>query len=375
MPTWGRQESGTGMKAGADKGAAGSAGGRAVAAVILAAGRSTRMKTDLPKVMHPVCGQPMLAYVLDACYAAGIERSVVVVGFGKAIVTDAFGQAPGVEFVEQVEQRGTGHAVMVCAPAMKGFAGDVVVIAGDMPMVRAETLRGLIAGHQKAGAKASIATTELDDPTGYGRIVRDARGRFERIVEHRDCSETQRAIREVNPSYYCFDGAALFDALDRLKPDNAKGEYYLTDVLGILREQGETVQAETRVASEDAVGINSRVDLAAVSKVMQQRIQRRWMEQGVTIQSPDNTWIDSRAQIGAETVIEPFSTIEGFAKIGAGCRIGPYAYIEDGAVVEDGERVGPGSLTAFESTAPSRTSGDRRQSRVVRRPPTPTQAT
>lgn len=346
---------------------------RPAAAVILAAGRSTRMKSGLPKVMHDICGRPMLAYVIDACREAGIRSIHLVVGFGKEQVTEFLDGEEGIRFVEQTEQKGTAHAVSMCAPTLTGFDGDVVVIAGDMPLVRAETLRALLDSHRGSAAAASIATTVLENPTGYGRIVRDLRGDFERIVEHRDCTAEQLTIREVNPSYYCFDAAALLEALPRVKADNAKGEYYITDVLTIIRAAGQTVKAVVSLPAEDATGINSRVELAEVARYMQRRIQQKWMESGVTIVSPENTWIGSRALIGPDSVIHPFSYIEGKARIGRGCRIGPFAYVADGAVVEDGLSQGSGALTAFDALVAAR--GDRESKRAVsavRRPPAQT---
>jgi bifunctional UDP-N-acetylglucosamine pyrophosphorylase / glucosamine-1-phosphate N-acetyltransferase len=342
---------------------------RPCAAVILAAGKSTRMKTDLPKVMHEICGRPMLAYVLDACRAAGITKFYLVVGFGKERIIEAFGRDSGMAFVEQREQKGTGHAVQMCADALRHFSGDLIVIAGDMPLIRSDTLRSLIDSHRTAKAAASIATTVLPNPAGYGRIIRDAAGHFERIVEHRDCTPEQLRISEVNPSYYCFDARALFEALPKLKADNAKGEYYITDVLGILRAAGQAVSAVTSVPAEDATGINSRVELAEVAKLMQQRIQRNWMDRGVTITDPDNTWIDSRATIGAEAVIRPFSYIEGGARIGARCRVGPFAYAADGTVLEDGAQLGPASLDAAGGLRGIGTPECRRSASASRRPP------
>ena len=244
-----------------------------------------------------------------------------------------------------------------------------------MPLVRAETLRALLDSHRTARAAASIATTVLPDPAGYGRIIRDAAGRFERIVEHRDCTPEQLRIAEVNPSYYCFDARALFDSLPKLKADNAKGEYYLTDVLAILHGEGRTVGATTSVPAEDATGINSRVELAEVAKLMQRRIQWNWMDRGVTITDPDNTWIDSRATIGAESVIRPFSYIEGRARLGCRCRIGPFAYVADGAQLEDGTQIGPGNLTALGAAAGPRAAGSMdltRSASAARRPPAQT---
>lgn len=345
---------------------------RPTVAIILAAGKSTRMKSDVPKVMHDICGRPMLAYVLDACRQAGIEKFNIVVGFGKDTVIQAFSTEPGAEFVEQLEQKGTGHAVMMCADGLKNFQGDCVVIAGDMPMIRPETLRDLIGGHRAAGAAASIATTVLSDPAGYGRIIRDKSGAFQGITEHRDCTPEQLSINEVNPSYYCFDAATLFAALPRLKANNAKNEYYITDVLALLLADGKTVRAATSVPAVDATGINSRADLALVSKLMQQRIQHHWMDTGITIVDPDNTWIDSRARIGRDTVIRPFTCIEGSARIGERCTIGPFACITHGAVVSDGASVGPGVLNALDAvhgTRPASTSPAKRTVQVVRRPP------
>lgn len=345
---------------------------RGLVAIVLAAGRSTRMKSDLPKVMHEICGQPMLVYVLDACRQAGIEKFYIVVGFGKEAVIAAFEAEPGVSFVEQAEQKGTGHAVQMCKEALAKYEGDCVVIAGDMPMIRAETLRTLIGSHRATGATASLATTVLEDPTSYGRILRGEDGAFAGIVEHRDCTPEQLEIREVNPSYYCFDTKALFEVLSQVTPNNAKGEYYITDVLSILRSAGKTVRASTSVLAQDATGINSRADLAEVARLMQRRIQDAWMERRVTIVDPANTWIDSPVAIGPETVIKPFCFLEGNARIGAGCTVGPFAYVAAGAVVNDGARVGPGALSALDTLGGARPISNapaKRTVQVVRRPP------
>ncbi|RIK66209.1 MAG: UDP-N-acetylglucosamine pyrophosphorylase [Planctomycetota bacterium] len=346
--------------------------GRSLAAIILAAGRSTRMMTELPKVMHEVGGRPMLAHVIDACREAGIDRFYLVVGFAKEAIISAFSQEPGVHFVEQREQKGTGHAVQMCKEALAGFTGDCVVIAGDMPLIRSETLRNLITAHRAASAAASLATTALADPTGYGRIIRDAKGDFTGIVEHRDCTPEQLSITEVNPSYYCFDAVAMFEAMDQIKPNNAKGEYYITDALTILRAAGRKVLAAAKVPAEDATGINSRAELAMVNKMMQARVCNHWMASGVTLIDPDNTWIDGRATIGAETVILPFCYIEAHAKIGTNCRIGPFAHVAAGAVVADGATIGPGLFAAFDatgSTRPAAHPAGKKTVQVVRRPP------
>jgi bifunctional UDP-N-acetylglucosamine pyrophosphorylase / glucosamine-1-phosphate N-acetyltransferase len=313
---------------------------RPTAAIILAAGKSTRMVTDMPKVLHEVCGRPMLAYVIDACRAAGVERMIVVVGYRKDDIIAAFPDEPDVTWVEQTEQRGTGHAAKVCAEALKDFDGNLVVIAGDMPLVRSETLSLLVETHERENSAVTLATALLEDSTGYGRILRDTYGNLLGIVEESDCNEVQRQIKEINPSYYCFDKKLLFSALGQLRPDNVKGEYYITDALKILVRGGHRAIAITAVAAEDAMGVNSREQLAEVGRVMQNRIQRNLMIHGVTIVDPNNTWIDVRACIGQDSVIYPFTYIHGRVKIGKRCTVGPFAYIREGTELKDNVVVG-----------------------------------
>jgi bifunctional UDP-N-acetylglucosamine pyrophosphorylase/glucosamine-1-phosphate N-acetyltransferase len=282
----------------------------------------------------------MLGHVLAACRAGGVQRFCIVVGYGKDMVIDEFGGDASIEFVEQKEQLGTGHAVQMCLEVLKGFTGDVVIIAGDMPLVRPDTIATLIDSHRETGAALTLATSELSNPTGYGRIIRDAAGRLKRIVEERDCDDMQRVIRETNPGYYCFDSGKLVSALGRLKNDNAKKEYYLTDTVGILIGDGETVEAVTAVPEEDAVGANSRHELATINALMRDRILARLMDEGVTIVDPASTWVHAEVTIGADTVIEPFCVIEEGATIGGGCRVGPFAHVSAGATVADGMSVG-----------------------------------
>ncbi len=309
-------------------------------AVILAAGKSTRMQSEVPKVLHEICGRPMLAYVLDACRLSGIDRLVVVVGYGKERVKERFSGEKGITWVEQTEQKGTGHAVSCCQKALKGFDGGVVVMAGDMPLVRRETLASLVELRSQHGDALAMATSTLDDPAGYGRVVRDEQGELAAIVEDKDCTEAQRQIREVNPSFYCFDAKRLFDALERVVKSPASGEYYLTDTVALLRESGHGVSARVSVTMEESVGINSRLDLAKVSRMMQDRIQLLHMTDGVTVVDPDNTWIEAEASIGQDTTIYPFSMIKSGAMIGTSCRIGPFAFVAAGASVDDGQCVG-----------------------------------
>jgi len=308
---------------------------RPVAGIILAAGKSTRMITDLPKVLHEVCGRPMLAFVIDACRAAGIEQLYIVVGYGKDQVIAAFKDVPNITWVEQTEQKGTGHAVMCCQPFLKNFDGNCVILCGDGPLIRTQTVKELLEKHTQEHSYATLATAILDDPSGYGRIARDRYGNLQGIVEHADCTPEQRKIGEVNPSYYCFDWTTLTSALGQIKPENVKKEYYLTDALAKIIQSGKKAIAITAVPPEDVLSINSRRQLADVSKLMQRRIQEEMMNKGVTIVDPPNTWIDARAQIGQDTIVNPFTYIHGNVRIGRNCRIGPFAYLRDGTVLED----------------------------------------
>jgi bifunctional UDP-N-acetylglucosamine pyrophosphorylase/glucosamine-1-phosphate N-acetyltransferase len=237
-------------------------------AIILAAGKSTRMKSARAKPLHDICGRPMLQYVLDACFGAGCDRVLAVVGYGKDEVIDRFGSDSRIDFVEQGQQLGTGHAVKVCQSALKGRKGEVFILAGDGPLIRSEILEDLLAVHRKEQAVASMATANLDDPTGYGRVVRDASGKFVAIVEQLDATPEQRAIKEVFPSYYCVNVEALNFALDRLKNENKKGEYYLTDIFGILRDAGQPIAVVQAVLPEDVLAVNDREQQAQVDAIM-----------------------------------------------------------------------------------------------------------
>lgn len=305
-------------------------------AIILAAGVSSRMNTKLPKVLHEVCGRPMLAYVLDACRSAGVEKAYVIVGYGKDQIIERFGNDKNLVWVEQKEQKGTGHAVLCCKEHLADFTGDTLVICGDMPLIRAEIIKTLIDKHEKEASSATLATAVLDDSSGYGRIVRDSYGNIQGIVEDGDCNPRQKTIREVNPSYYCFKNQILFEALNRITPNNVKNEYYLTDALHLIIAAGHRVVAVTAVAAEDAIGVNNRQQLSEVGKIMQRRIQDGLMQSGVTIVDPQNTWIDVRAKIGHDTVIEPFTYIHGEVVIGQNCRVGPFVYLKEGSALKDG---------------------------------------
>lgn len=244
---------------------------RPFAVVILAAGKGTRMGSDLPKVVHAVAGRPMIQWVVDAARRAGAARIILVVGHEAGRVRALFAGARDVDFVEQAEQLGTGHATLMAEPALRGFRGDVIVLAGDGPLVRAATLRRLVERHRAAGAAATLASAVVPDPTGYGRIVRDASNRFAGIVEHRNATDEQRAIREIYPSYACFDAAALFAELRDLEPDPLAGELYLTDVPARLLGRGGRVEVVDAVPAEDVLSINTPQQLAEVDAILTAR--------------------------------------------------------------------------------------------------------
>lgn len=246
---------------------------RPVEAIILAAGKGTRMGGDLAKVLYPVADRPMIHWVVDACQAVGVRRNIVVVGHQSQAVEQELSTSADCEFVKQEPQLGTGHAVTQAAPFYTDAKNtDVFVLCGDGPLVRSATLTKLLKVHRETGASATLATAVIQDPTGYGRVVRDGQGRFERIVEHKDATPQQRAIREVNPSYYCFKADELFPALKKVNNKNAKGEYYLTDVLAILLSADKAVSVVEAVPAADVLSINTPAELEKVDGVLRHRL-------------------------------------------------------------------------------------------------------
>ena len=295
--------------------------------VILAAGKGTRMKSALPKVLHKAGGKAMLQHVIDAAHAAGAKRNIVVVGFGGEIVQEAVGTQA--EVVVQQEQLGTGHAVLQTAPLLAKEHGTVMVLCGDTPLLTGGLLKKLYDAHKEAGAKATVLTAIMPDATGYGRIIRTATGTVEKIVEHKDATDAERRVNEVNSGIYCFEKDALFAALAQVTCDNAQGEYYLPDVLGILRQKGEKIWAVAADDYESTLGINSRVQLAGAEKILRRRKNIELMENGVTIMDPDSTFIDADVTVGRDTVIYPFTWLEGETHIGENCTLGPSSRFSD----------------------------------------------
>ena len=256
-------------------------------------------------------------------------------GFGIEQVRERFDTASDIIWVQQEEQKGTAHAVLCCKEDLEDFDGETLVLCGDGPLIRAKTLKTLIEKYEASQSVVTLATAVLEDTAGYGRIIRDAYGNIAGIIEDADCTSEQRVVKEVNPSYYLFNNKVLFEAAEKVKPDNVKKEYYLTDAIALIIATGKKVIAVTAVRPDEAKGVNSRVELTEANKIMQRRIQWELMDNGVTIVDPDNTWIEKETQIGQDTVIEPFTYIHGEVKIGRGCRVGPFAYLRDGTVLED----------------------------------------
>lgn len=310
-------------------------------AIVLAAGKSTRMKSALPKVLHEVGGRPMVEYVLDAARQAGVERMVVIVGHRADSVRHALANAADVEFALQAEQKGTGHAVMQARSALQNHSGPVFVLTGDAPLMQAHSFRALLDDYHQHQAACVIGTAETDDNFGLGRIVRGPAGEFVRIVEQKDASPDEQRIREINVGCYVFDCQKLFWALDRIQPNNAQKELYLTDCCAILRNAGDRVIASCKLDVIEALGVNTRLELAKVHRALQDRKFAQLMADGVTIVDPQQTTIDLRAEIGPDTVIEPCTTIYGPVTIGRNCRIGPHAHLGPNARIPDGTRIGP----------------------------------
>ncbi len=307
-------------------------------AIILAAGKGTRMQTAQPKVLHPVCNQPMLTYVLDACRQAGCDRLICVIGFGAEEIQAAFADDADITWVKQDRQLGTGHAVQMCKSLLEGEQGELLILAGDGPLVQAGTLGQLLALHRRRHSACTLATSIMQSPGTFGRVIRDETGELSGIVEYLDASEAQHQIKEVNVSLYCFDVARLVEVIDDLRNDNAKGEYYLTDTLGMLKGKGYPLAAVPAVPEEDVLSINDRQQLAQVSRLMQRRIQQKLMLAGVTIEDTQSTWIDPRTTIDTDTVIRPMTVLDGACRIGSGCVVGPMVHLTD-ATIEDNQVV------------------------------------
>jgi bifunctional UDP-N-acetylglucosamine pyrophosphorylase/glucosamine-1-phosphate N-acetyltransferase len=348
---------------------------RPLSAVVLAAGEGTRMRSERPKPLHLLCGRAMLLYVLDSLADCTIDRAVVVVGHGAERVTKKLQeQGPDLllDFVEQDVQRGSGDAVSVGLSAfpaeLDGDDGDVLILPGDHPLLRATTIARLVERHRDTDAACTILTARLDDPSGYGRIVRGKDDRVHRIVEQADATEEEREIDEINTSIYCFRRSVLAPALRRLSPENAQGEYYLTDVVEVLYDAGYTV---TSLVADDAAeieGVNDRRQLAAAEAELRRRTNLRWLDQGVNMLDPERTYIDATVKLGTDVTLFPGTLLQGATTVGERSEIGPDTRLVDCVVgadvvaektvardaeIGDGAHVGPFAVLQAGTQVPS----------------------
>jgi bifunctional UDP-N-acetylglucosamine pyrophosphorylase/glucosamine-1-phosphate N-acetyltransferase len=304
-----------------------------LAVAVLAAGKGTRMKSDLPKVLQPLAGATLVERVLGSCERLSPERRLLIVGHQAERVEQSLARHPGLEFVLQQPQNGTGHAVQQLLAPLAGFQGDVLVLNGDVPLLRPETLERLLQQHRASSAAVTLLTARLADPTGYGRVFAGADGQVSAIVEHRDCSEAQRTNTLINAGIYCFNWPKLAAVLPQLTSDNDQGELYLTDTVAML-----SPAMHLEVADADEInGINDRLQLAQCEAVLQQRLREHWMREGVTFIDPASCTLSDGTHFGRDVVVEPQCHFRGDTSIGTGCRIGPGCLIESSAVGENSE--------------------------------------
>lgn len=312
-----------------------------IAAVILAAGKGTRMKSAQSKVLHPVSGRPMVTFPVDNARRIGCETTVLVIGHGAEAVQGAL-DGHAVRFALQAEQLGTGHALLCAREALQGFSGTLLLLCGDVPLLRESTLEKLIFEHRRNCAAVTVLTAELAEPYGYGRVLRDGDDVLG-IVEEKDASDAQKAITEINTGIYAFEAPFVFEALEGVGCENAQREYYLTDVLAAARATGRRVGAVILEDADEAMGINDRVQLARASAVMRRRINERLMRDGVTLVDPEQTYIEPQVEIGPDTVVYPGVCLGGTTRIGSGCLIEAQVTIRD-CRLDDNVHVKPGSV-------------------------------
>ncbi|MGB6068660.1 MAG: bifunctional UDP-N-acetylglucosamine diphosphorylase/glucosamine-1-phosphate N-acetyltransferase GlmU [Desulfomonilaceae bacterium] len=312
-----------------------------IAALILAAGKGTRMKSGVCKVLHPVAGRPMISYVIDAVLSCGLQKIVIVVGHESVEVCKIAG-VPGIEFALQEPQLGTGHAVASARDLFKGFSGDVLILCGDIPLVQSRTIEEFVRFHRENSSKLTVMTTFPEIVAGYGRIMRTDQGQVAGIVEDRDADEAEKAVREINTGVYLANAELLYSLVDKIGADNSQGEYYLTDIVKEATKQAIPVHAFVLANAKEATGINTRADLARVSAMVWNRLREDMMSSGVTLLDPSSVYIDSQVRVGVDTVIHPCVTISGRTEIGQNCVIESGVYIMD-SILGDGVRILQGS--------------------------------
>lgn len=328
-----------------------------IATIVLAAGKGTRMKSDLVKVLHPLLGVPMLSYPIDlSLNKIKAEKTIVVIGHQANRIKKMF-EDPRIHFVLQEEQLGTGHAVLQAIPFLETFVGTVLILCGDVPLVKAETLRSFINTFRENETALSVLTAVVENPSGYGRIIRNPQGWLEKIVEEKDASEEERLIREINTGIFCVKSSYLIDGLRQIGQENAQGEYYLTDLVQIVREKGRRCSAHMVADPTEVMGINTRVDLAVAHEVLRQEKLRELMLSGVTVVDPKATYVDRMVEVGKDTILYPNCNLQGTTKIGERCTIEPNSKILDSEIgnevtirsnsviteskIEEGASIGP----------------------------------
>ncbi|MFO0038656.1 MAG: bifunctional UDP-N-acetylglucosamine diphosphorylase/glucosamine-1-phosphate N-acetyltransferase GlmU [Synechococcaceae cyanobacterium] len=304
-----------------------------LAVAVLAAGKGTRMKSDLPKVLQPLAGATLVERVLRSCEPLAPERRLLIVGHQAERVEQSLAHHAGLEFVLQQPQNGTGHAVQQLIAPLNGFEGDLLVLNGDVPLIQPHTLAELLEAHRRSGAAVTLLSARLEDPTGYGRVFADAEGRVSAIVEHRDCSEEQRANPLTNAGIYCFHWPRLAAVLPGLTTDNDQGELYLTDTVALL----EPAMHREVANSDEILGINDRLHLAQCEAVLQQRLREHWMSEGVTFTDPASCTLSDGSRFGRDVIVDPQCHFRGDVVIGDRCRIGPGCLIENSELAEDVE--------------------------------------
>ncbi|MDD5045264.1 MAG: NTP transferase domain-containing protein [Candidatus Omnitrophica bacterium] len=300
---------------------------KSIACIILAAGEGTRMKSSVPKVLHTICGRPMISYVLDLVKRSGIKNTVIVVGHKQNYVKNYLPK--GIKIAVQNKLLGTADAVKRAMPALKSFKGTVLVLYADNPLLKAETVKKLLKHHNENNFAATLLTAKLEDPSGYGRIVRDKCNCITKIIEQKEANDFEKEIKEINTGIICFDKNKLTAALKLIRAHNKKKEYYLTDAVEIFYQKGDIVGALKIKGINEALGVNSQGELARANKVMQRRILRKHLENGIRIKDPQSTFIDWDVEIGQDTEIYPFTVIERGAKIGKRCHIGPFCHLRE----------------------------------------------
>lgn len=306
--------------------------------IILAAGKGTRMKSALPKVLHPVCGKPIIQYILDVAKVVGSLKTYVVLGH-KARDVQAI-LPSDTQVVEQKQLLGTGDAVKTCANSFKSYTGDVLILCGDTPMLTKQTVKAIVGKHKRSKADGTFLTTVVHDPDGYGRIIRDQNNRVLAIREDKDASGFERDIAEINVGVYCFKASLLFKTLSQVKMNAKKKEYYLTDIIELMANQGAHLETIATDDPREGLGINSRTDLAVAESIIRGRILKEFMNAGVTIEDPNTTYIHADAKIGQDTIIKPFTYIEENVSIGKSCVIGPFARIRPNSNIGNKAEIG-----------------------------------